>query len=84
MVLNDRVYRIMKWVNILAVPLATFLIGIVNAVMTGNIEAIITAIIGGAGTVAGVIIKASDTNYYKMCEGAVIEEIPVKEKEDRE
>lgn len=74
MVLNDRVYRIMKWVNILAVPLATFLIGIVNAVMTGNIEAIITAIIGGAGTVAGVIIKASDANYYKEREGFPVEE----------
>lgn len=76
MVLNDKVYRIMKWVNILAVPLATFLIGIVNAVMTGNIESIITAIIGGAGTVAGVIIKASDTNYYKS--------LPIVEKEDKE
>jgi spore maturation protein SpmA len=84
MILNDRVYQIMKWVNILAVPLVTFLVGIVNAVMTGSIEAIITAIIGGAGTVAGVIIKASDTNYYKLGEGAVIEEIPVKEKEDKE
>lgn len=77
MVLNDKVYRIMKWVNILAVPLATFIVGIVNAVMTGNIEAIITAIIGGAGTVAGVVIKASDTNYYKM-----VGSIPVEEKDD--
>lgn len=68
MILNDKLYRIMKWVNILAVPIATFLIGIVNAFMTGSIEAIITAIIGGAGTVAGIIIKESDRNYYNQVE----------------
>lgn len=68
MILNDKVYQIMKWVNILAVPMATFLIGIVNAVITGSIEAIITAIIGGAGTVAGIIIKESDRNYYNRIE----------------
>lgn len=68
MILNDKLYRIMKWVNILAVPIATFLIGIVNAFMTGSIEAIITAIIGGAGTVAGIIIKESDRNYYNSKE----------------
>lgn len=68
MILNDKLYKIMKWVNILAVPIATFLIGVVNAVMTGSIEAIITAIIGGVGTVAGIIIKESDRNYYNSKE----------------
>jgi len=84
MILNDRLYQIMKWVNILAVPLATFLIGVVNAVLTKSIEAIITAVIGGAGTIAGVIIKESDKNYYKVGGSAISEEIRVEEKEDKE
>ncbi len=65
MVLNDKLYKVMKWINILAVPLATFLIGVYAAIMTGNVEAIITAVIGGLGTIAGVVLKTSDTNYYK-------------------
>ena len=64
MVLNDKIYKVMKWINILAVPVATFLVGLYAAIMTGNVEAIITAAIGGAGTVAGVVLKVSDKAYY--------------------
>lgn len=65
MVLNDKLYKIMKWVNILAVPIATFLIGVYAAVMTCNVEAIITAVIGGLGTIAGVVLKVSDDAFKK-------------------
>ncbi len=73
MVLNDKLYKIMKWINILAVPLATFLIGVYAAVMTRNVEAIITAVIGGLGTLAGVVLKVSDDRFKQ---NNIIEVIP--------
>ena len=73
MVLNDKFYKVMKWVNILAVPLATFLIGVYAAFMTHNVEAIITAVIGGLGTLAGVVLKVSDDKFYK---NNIIEVLP--------
>lgn len=65
MVLNNKLYKIMKWINILAVPIATFLIGAYAAFMTHNVEAIITAVIGGLGTIAGVVLKVSDDAFNK-------------------
>ena len=65
MQLPDKVYLILKWVMLLATPVCTFILGIIAAVQTGDISAIITAIIGGLGTLAGVIIKISDTAYKK-------------------
>ena len=73
MVLNDKLYKILKWINILAVPLATFLIGVYAAVMTHNVEAIITAVIGGLGTLAGVVLKVSNDAFNKS---NIIEVIP--------
>lgn len=65
MKLPDKVYDIMKWVMLLATPVCTFIIGIISAVQTGDPSAIITAVIGGLGTLAGVIIKISDSTYRK-------------------
>lgn len=65
MKLPDKVYDIMKWVMFLATPVCTFIIGIIAAVQTGDPAAIITAVIGGLGTLAGVIIKISDSTYRK-------------------
>ena len=65
MQLPDKVYLILKWVMLLATPVCTFILGIIAAVQTGDISAIITAVIGGLGTLAGVIIKISDTAYKK-------------------
>lgn len=65
MVLNEKFYAILKWTMFLATPVLTFVLGVVAAISTGDVTAIITAIIGGLGTLAGAIIKISDTNYKK-------------------
>lgn len=63
--LPDKVYDILKWIMFLGTPVATFIIGIIAAVNTGDPAAIITAVFGGLATLAGVIIKISDNNYQK-------------------
>ena len=65
MKLPNQVYDILKWVMFLATPVCTFILGIVAAVQTGDPSAVITAVLGGLGTLAGVIIKISDTEYKK-------------------
>ena len=70
MKLPDNVYIILKWVMLLATPICTFIIGVYEAIETGSLAAIVTAVIGGLGTLAGVIIKISDTAYRKaLAEG---------------
>jgi purine-cytosine permease-like protein len=68
MKLPDKVYIAMKWIMLLATPVCTFILGILAAVATGEPAAIITAVIGGLGTLAGVIIKISDMEYRKEIE----------------
>lgn len=68
MKLPDKVYIVLKWVMLLATPVCTFILGILAAVQTGEPAAIITAVIGGLGTLAGVIIKISDSAYKKELE----------------
>ena len=71
MKLPDKVYDVMKWIMLLAVPVATFIIGIIDAVQTGDVTAIITAVSGGISTLAGIIIKISDSFYKsELKEGA--------------
>lgn len=65
MKLPDKVYNILKWVMFLATPVCTFVLGVLAAIQTGDPSAIITAVIGGLGTLAGVIIKISDAEYKK-------------------
>lgn len=65
MKLPDKVYDVLKWIMFLGAPVATFIIGIINAVNTGSPEAIVTAVFGGLATLAGVIIKISDNAYQK-------------------
>lgn len=65
MKLPDKVYNVLKWVTILAVPLATFVTALIASIQTGDMTAIITTIISGLGTLAGAIIKASDVEYQK-------------------
>ena len=69
MKLPDKVYDIMKWIMFLAVPVGTFILGIIVAVQTGDISAIITAVFGGISTLAGVIIKISDSMYKSELKG---------------
>lgn len=63
--LPDKVYDILKWIMFLGTPVATFIIGIIAAVNTADPAAIITAVFGGLGTLAGIVIKISDGNYQK-------------------
>lgn len=65
MKLPDNVYNVLKWIMLLGTPLCTFILGIIAAVQTGSLEAIITAVIGGLSTLAGAIIKISDSAYKK-------------------
>jgi hypothetical protein len=69
MKLPDAIYNVMKWVMLLATPVCTFVLGIIAAAQTGDVSAIITAVLGGLGTLAGIIIKISDTTYKKEIEG---------------
>lgn len=66
--LPDKVYDVLKWIMFLGTPVATFIIGIIAAVNTGDPAAIITAVFGGLATLAGVIIKISDNTYQKELE----------------
>jgi hypothetical protein len=68
MKLPDKVYLILKWIMLLATPVCTFIIGIYEAIQTGSFAAIVTAVLGGLGTLAGVIIKISDSEYKKALE----------------
>ena len=65
MKLPDKVYIVLKWIMILATPVCTFVLGILAAVQTGDPAAIITAVLGGLGTLAGIVIKISDMEYKK-------------------
>lgn len=63
--LPDKVYDILKWVMFLATPITVFVTGLIEAIKTGDPVAIITAVIGGLGTLAGAILKISDVEYRK-------------------
>ena len=69
MKLPDRVYDALKWVMLLAVPVGTFVLGIIAAVNSGDTVAIVTAICGGLETLIGIILKISDSFYKKSIEG---------------
>lgn len=68
MKLPDAIYNVMKWIMLLATPVCTFVLGIIAAAQTGDASAIITAVLGGLGTLAGIIIKISDAAYRKELE----------------
>lgn len=67
--LPDNVYNIMKWVFLLVVPIGTFITSIIATVATGDPIAIIATIATGIETLAGIVIKISDSNYRKELEG---------------
>lgn len=69
MKLPDKVYDILKWIMILAVPLATFIVSIIDAVATGDTRAIIMTVFSGITELIGIIIKISDGVYKKSLKG---------------
>lgn len=65
MKLPDWLYDILKWTFLLVVPVGAFIISVITAVQTGDTIAIITAVTTGIESLAGLIIKISDSNYKK-------------------
>ena len=67
--LPDKVYDILKWIMILAVPFATFIVSVIDAFATGDPRSIIMAIFSGIAELIGIIIKISDGVYKKQLQG---------------
>ena len=65
MKLPNKVYDILKWIMLLAVPVGTFIMSLIAAIATKNASAIITAVFSGLASLAGAIIKVSDNEYKK-------------------
>lgn len=68
MKLSNRAYDIIKAISLTAGYILTFVTGILAVVLptdTGKfVVAIVTAVIGGAGTLAGQILRISSKKYY--------------------
>ncbi len=68
MKLSNRAYDIIKAISLTAGYILTFVTGILAVVLptdTGKfVLAIVTAVIGGAGTLAGQILRISSKRYY--------------------
>lgn len=68
MKLSNRAYDVLKAISLTAGYIVTFISGILAVVLptdTGKfVVAIVTAVIGGAGTLAGQILRISSKRYY--------------------
>lgn len=64
MVLNDKVYKILKWVLLIFVPALITLISGLGSVLGFDTTALV-AIIGLVATFAGSCVGISATNYKK-------------------
>ena len=69
MIIPDKVYDVLKIVVWIAPGLLTLILGIINAIQTGDVIAIVTAVIGGLGTFAGGLLTKSCDDYKKEKEG---------------
>ena len=65
MIIPNRVYDILKIVVWIAPGLLAFVCGLINAIQTGDPIAIVTAVIGGLGTLAGGLLTKSCEDYKK-------------------
>lgn len=68
MKLSNRAYDVLKAISLTAGYIVTFISGILAVVLptdTGKfVVAIVTVVIGGAGTLAGQILRISSKRYY--------------------
>ena len=68
MKLSNKAYDVLKAISLTAGYILTFVTGILAVVLptdTGKfVVAIVTAVIGGAGTLAGQILRISSKRYY--------------------
>lgn len=65
MKIPNKVYDILKIVVWIAPGLLAFVCGLINSIQTGDIIAIVTAVIGGLGTLAGGLLTKSCEDYKK-------------------
>lgn len=68
MKLSNKAYDVLKAISLTAGYIVTFISGILAVVLptdTGKfVVAIVTVVIGGAGTLAGQILRISSKRYY--------------------
>ena len=63
MILPEKVYKVLKWTCLLALPLVTFITSVSNT-MGFEYGSEIAAIVSALGAFAGAVIKLSTDNYY--------------------
>jgi len=62
-ILPDKVYRILKWICILYLPIVGFIAELGNLLVFDTRVA--CGLLSAVAVLAGAIVKISDTNYYK-------------------
>lgn len=69
MIIPNKVYDVLKIVVWICPGLLAFICGLINAIQTGDAIAIVTAVIGGIGTLAGGLLTKSCEDYKKQESG---------------
>lgn len=64
MILNEKVYKVLKWTCLIAVPAVITLISTLGTIY-GQDMTTVTATIGAVATFVGALIGISNSNYYK-------------------
>lgn len=64
---NKKVYDNLKTIALIALPISTFIIAILNAVAFKEIE-MVTAILAAINTLLGSLVKISSDQYKKKIE----------------
>lgn len=62
---NKKVYDTLKAIALIALPISTFIIAILNAIGYGNVE-MVTAILAAINTLLGSLVKISSDQYKKL------------------
>lgn len=62
-VLPDKVYRVLKWICILYLPIVGFIAEMGSLFVFDT--RVICGFLSAVAVLAGAIVKISDTNYYK-------------------
>lgn len=63
MKLSDKVYTVLKWVCLLAIPTVTFITSVSDA-LNFPYGSQVAAVVSALGVFAGAVIKISTDNYY--------------------
>lgn len=68
MILNEKVYKVLKWACLIAVPALITLISTLGTIY-GHDMTTVTATIGAVATFIGALIGISNSNFYKNSDG---------------